>query len=177
MGKSRVRNCLRTPPPSRQGKTFCPPPLIGLKPFAPPPITMAKTSSSRIKTTPKLSMTPFSMAKTFSGPPFCRGQTTLAPPPSRFVVLPPPLPVISDHSLSCTYSKLKRVYPWHLFLFPYRDVVPGVPVGTVLIHIGAFCGIGHSILSTSEAQDRPVCPSGHLCYGLFITADWRGCHK
>ena len=71
MGKSRVRNFLRPPPPpSRQGKTFCAPPFKDWKLFA-PPYNMAKTSSYYVKTTPKLFVPPpFSMAKTFSAPPF-----------------------------------------------------------------------------------------------------------
>ena len=59
---------------------------------------MAKTSSYHVKTNPNFLCPPFSMAKTFSAaPPFRRGKTSRAPP-SRFVA--PPLPVISDQSLS-----------------------------------------------------------------------------
>ena len=114
MGKSRVRNFLR--PPSRQGKTFRPPPLLKSGNFScPPAYNKAKTSSYHVKTTPKLFVPPpFSMAKTFSAPPFRRGKTSRAPPPpSRFVA--PPLPVISDQSLTSTECGLAFHHCFVLF--------------------------------------------------------------
>ena len=90
MGKSRVRNLLRPPPPPQDRVKLFAPPLLKSGNFSRPPYNMAKTSSFRIKTTPKLFVPPppFSMAKTFSAPPFCRRKTSSAPP-SRFVAPPP----------------------------------------------------------------------------------------
>ena len=77
--------------PSRQGKTLHTPPFKEWKLFAtPPPYNMAKTSY-RIKTTPKLFVAP---------PPFRRGKTSHAPPPA----LQPPLPLISDQSLTILHQ-------------------------------------------------------------------------
>ena len=85
MGKSRVRNFLHPPPPSKQPHTphTC-------------PISMAKTSSSSVNIPQNLLCPPplfFSMAKTFSVPPFCKGKT--CPPPSHFVAS---LTLSSDNS-------------------------------------------------------------------------------
>ena len=84
-------------PPQDRVKLFAPP-LLNIGNFWSPPFNMAKTSSYYIKTTPKLFVPPFSMARTFSVGvklhmpllPFCS----------------PPLPVISDQSLSCFYTFL-----------------------------------------------------------------------
>ena len=47
MGKSRVRNLLRPPPPIKTGSIFLrPPPFLKGRNFLQPPITMAKTLSS-----------------------------------------------------------------------------------------------------------------------------------
>ena len=100
MGKSRVRNFLRHPPPSRQGKTSRAPLLNFLRT---PPFNFAKTSSYCVKTTPKPFVPSFSMAKTFSVSPFRRSKTSL---PSRFVA---PLLVSSDQILRiCTRAYLSR---------------------------------------------------------------------
>ena len=58
LGKSRVRNLLRPPPPSGQGKTFCSPLLKSGNFLCPPPFNMAKTSNYCVKTTPKLVVPP-----------------------------------------------------------------------------------------------------------------------
>ena len=94
MGKSQVRNFLRTPP-------------------SPLPLTMAKTSSSRVKTTSKPFVSPppplFSMAKLKLVPPpppvFVEVKLQSPPPLPLCSPLPfcsPPPPVISDQSLTCT---------------------------------------------------------------------------
>ena len=57
----------------------------------------------------------FSMAKTFSAPRFHRGKTSHAPP-SRFVA--PPLPVISDQSLSCERSLICLFRTIQVFFLP-----------------------------------------------------------
>ena len=110
IGKSRVRNFLRPPPPSGQGKTFrAPPPFKKWKLFA-PPFNIAKTSSYRLKKLPQNLLcppSPLSMAKTFSAtpPPLSGGLKLQAPPPPCFVT---PLPVISDQSL-------KNTVVWYLW--------------------------------------------------------------
>ena len=103
MGKSRVRNFL-TPPPSRHGKTFCAPPFKEWKLFAPPPYNMAKTSSYSVKTIHKMFVPPPPSAwlKPFP-PPLFVGVKLHVPPPLPFGA--PPLPVISDQSLSSSVAR------------------------------------------------------------------------
>ena len=94
-------------------KLFARPPQNRVKHFAPPLLKsgnfMAKTSSFLCP--------PFRMAKTFSVPPFRRGKTSRAPP-SRFVA--PPLPVISDQSLTRTVFDHVQC---ELVLFPMLSTI------------------------------------------------------
>ena len=89
-------------PPQDRVKLFAPP-LLKSGNFArapPPPYNMAKTSSYCLKTTPKLFVShPSAWLKLFPPPLFVG--VKLHMPPSRFVA--PPLPVISDQSLSNGY--------------------------------------------------------------------------
>ena len=74
---------------------------------------MAKTSSYHLKSTPKLVVPPPSeRLKLFPPPPLFIGVKLHVPPPSRFVA-PPPLPVISDHSLSVTML-LFQIICWYV---------------------------------------------------------------
>ena len=100
MGKSWVRNFLRSPPPQVRVKQICAPLLkSGNFLHPPPPSIMVKTSRSCVKTTPKLVVPSHSawLKLPPPPPPFRRGKTSHAPPPSLFVA---PLPVISDQSLT-----------------------------------------------------------------------------
>ena len=95
MGKSWVRNFLRPPPPSRQGKTFCPPPLLRSGKFSCPPTKWLKLQASAYKLPQHLLCSPFSMAKTISAPPpIFVGVKLHMPPPLPFCS-PPPLPFCS----------------------------------------------------------------------------------
>ena len=91
MGKSRVRNFLRLPPPQDRVKLFVPPPFKEWKLYNPPqarkifwssltrghayfpslpPYNMAKTSSYSVKTTPQLFVPPLQNGLNFFRPPF-----------------------------------------------------------------------------------------------------------
>ena len=99
MEKNQVQNPLHPP---GQKMAIPPPPLSALLKggnILCLPISMAKTSSFREKTTLKCFLPPLQHGlNSFSPPPFRRGK--LHPPPTTPVFPPPPLHVISDHSLT-----------------------------------------------------------------------------
>ena len=82
MGKSRVRNFLRPPPPQDRVKLFAPPPPFKEWKLFASPYNMAKTSSYRVKTTPKLfAPPPSAWLKLFPPPPLFVGVKLHVPPP------------------------------------------------------------------------------------------------
>ena len=91
------------PPPQDSVKLFAPPLLISGN-FTRPPYNMAKTSSYRVKTTPKLFVPPppSEWLKLFLPPLFVRVKLHVTPLP----FCSPPLPIISDQSL--TYVQTPR---------------------------------------------------------------------
>ena len=113
MGKSRVRNFLRPPPPPlKTGLNFSrPPTLLKSGNFSrppPPAYNMAKTSSYCVKTTSKLFMPAPSASLKLPPPPLFVGVKLHVHPLSRFVA-PHPLPVLSDQSLRPTFTSVPSV--------------------------------------------------------------------
>ena len=99
------------PPPSRHGKT--------VHATHPPSVNMAKTLSYRVKTTPKLlTPPPLSMAKTPPSPALFH---SCAKPLSSFCSPPPPLPIISDNSLTLREKSHSKVV-FRLPLVPISNI-------------------------------------------------------